>query len=118
MRISEVARRTGLAPSAIRHYEHCDMFSPGHIERTSNGYRDYSPGALRRIELIQAGKDAGFSLTEMKVRLRDWDALPDEDRAELLEAQLLVIDERIERLTKSRTTVQQTLETLRERRRS
>lgn len=113
MRISEVARRTGLSPSAIRYYEQEDMFSPGQIERASNGYRVYSPGALRRLGLIQAGRDAGFSLAEMKTRLRNWETLPDDDRVSLLETQLDVIDERIERLTKSRATVHKALEVLR-----
>ncbi|MCO1338880.1 hypothetical protein BJH93_08245 [Kocuria polaris] len=115
MRISEVARETGIAPSAIRYYEQHDMFSPGQIGRLANGYRDYTPGALRRFELIQAGKDAGFSLAEIRIRLRDWDTMPDEERAQLLKAQLDVIDERIEGLTKSRATVQGTPATLRTR---
>jgi len=112
MRISEVARRTGLAPSAIRYYEQHDMFSPGQIERTSNGYRDYTPAALRRLDLLQAGRDAGFTLAEMKHRMRDWDNLPNQERAQILTAQLAVIDERIERLTTSRSTVYETLQRL------
>lgn len=115
MRISEVARRTGLAPSAIRYYEQHDMFSPGQIERTSNGYRDYTPAALRRLDLLQAGRDAGFTLAEMKNRMRDWDHLPDQERAQILTAQLAVIDERIERLSTSRSTVHDALHTLKAR---
>ncbi len=45
MRIGELARRSGLAPSAIRYYEREDMFSSGQIDRGSNGYRDYSISA-------------------------------------------------------------------------
>ncbi|KUM30553.1 hypothetical protein AQ436_13360 [Arthrobacter sp. EpRS66] len=112
MRISEVARLTGLAPSAIRYYEQHDMFSPGQVERTSNRYRDYTQDALRRLELVQAGRDAGFSLAEMKSRLRNWDALPDDQRVEILVAQLEVIDDRIQRLAQSRRTVNEALETL------
>jgi len=115
MRISEAARLTGLVPSAIRYYEQHDMFSPGQVERTSNGYRNYTQGALRRLELVQAGRDAGFSLAEMKSRLRDWDDLPDSRRAEILTAQLEVIDDRIQRLAKSRGAIHEALETLKAR---
>ncbi|WP_349930280.1 MerR family transcriptional regulator [Glutamicibacter mishrai] len=115
MKISEVARLTGLAPSAIRYYEQQDMFSPGQVERTSNGYRNYTTGALRRLELLQAGRDAGFTLAEMKNRMRDWDTLPDEKRAEILKTQLDVIDEKIERLSESRRQVLESLQTLQER---
>lgn len=115
MRISEVARRTGLAASAIRYYEQHDMFSPGQIGRTPNGYRDFTDSALRRLQLVQAGRDAGFSLAEMKSRMHDWDNLPDDDRVGILTAQLEVIEDRIAKLSKSRVTVQEALETLKER---
>ncbi len=105
MRIGEVARLTGIAPSAIRFYEQADMFSPGQVARGSNGYRDYSLGALRRLELIHAGRAAGFSLDEMRTRMRDWESMARTERAELLIAQLQVIDERMRELARGRATV-------------
>ncbi|TSI12133.1 MerR family transcriptional regulator [Brevibacterium aurantiacum] len=105
MRISELARLTGLAPSAIRYYEQQDMFSTGQILRQSNGYRDYTSGAQRRLELILAGRVAGFSLVQMRERMRDWDEMTAEQRVVLLEKQLEVIEERIADLQRGRATV-------------
>lgn len=109
MRIGELARRTGVAPSAIRFYEERDMFSPGQINRLANGYRDYTPQAQRRVELILAGRAAGFSLTEMRDRMTHWDGMSDEERAVLLEEQLDVIDGRLAELRRARDTVQAAL---------
>ncbi|MDD9154011.1 MerR family transcriptional regulator [Plantibacter flavus] len=105
MRIGELARRTGLATSAIRFYEQRDMFSPGQVERRANGYRDYGPSAVRRLELIQAGRAAGFSLDEMRNRMRDWDSMPVSQRVDLLREQLEVIEERMQELARGRETV-------------
>ncbi|MDQ0708721.1 DNA-binding transcriptional MerR regulator [Arthrobacter woluwensis] len=113
MKISELARRTGLAPSAIRFYEDRDMFSPGQVNRLANGYRDYTPQAQRRVELILAGRAAGFSLTQMRDRMTHWETMSDGERAALLEEQLAVIDGRLRELTSARATVREALETLR-----
>ncbi|MGX1931615.1 MerR family transcriptional regulator [Microbacterium resistens] len=112
MRISELAQRTGLAPSAIRYYEQQDMFSPGQIARHPNGYRDYGPAAVRRIELIAAGRAAGFSLAQMRTRMRDWDTMGRAQRAALLDEQLRVLDERIAELTRGRDAVRGALREL------
>ncbi|MGO4453832.1 MerR family transcriptional regulator [Arthrobacter sp. RAF14] len=116
MRISELARRTGLAPSAIRFYEDRDMFSPGQVNRQANGYRDYTLEAQRRVELILAGRAAGFSLAQMRERMTHWEDMGDDDRAALLEEQLEVIDGRLAELVSARETVRLALETLRGRR--
>lgn len=113
MRISELARRTGVAPSAIRFYEDRDMFSPGQINRLANGYRDYAPDAQRRVELILAGRAAGFSLTEMRERMTHWDGMSEGERAALLAEQLEVIDGRIAELAHARDTVTAALVALR-----
>ena len=104
MRISELARRTGVAPSAIRFYEDRDMFSLGQVRRLPNGYRDYTPEAQRRVELILAGRAAGFSLTEMRERMTHWDGMREGEKAALLAEQLEVIDGRIAELAHARDT--------------
>lgn len=112
MRIRELARLTGLAPSAIRYYEQRDMFSPGQVRRDANGYRDYTPEALRRVELILAGRAAGFSLAQMRGRMQDWETMGDDRRTALLEEQLQVIDGRIAALVRGRETVREALAAL------
>lgn len=115
MRIGELSRRTGLAPSAIRHYEREDMFSPGQVVRGPNGYREYGPEAVRRLELILAGRNAGFSLEQMRTQLRDWDTMNDAQRLAALEGQLAVIDERRAELERGREAVRAARDELRER---
>ena len=113
MRISELARRTGVAPSPIRFYEDRDMFSLGQVRRLPNGYRDYTPEAQRRVELILAGRAAGFSLTEMRERMTHWDGMREREKAALLAEQLEVIDGRIAELAHARDTVRAALVALR-----
>ncbi|MFJ3959154.1 MerR family transcriptional regulator [Arthrobacter sp. NPDC090010] len=115
MRISELAAQTGLAPSAIRYYEQRDMFSTGQITRHPNGYRDYSEDALRRVLLILAGRAAGFSLSQMRHQMSDWETLGNAERSRLLEDQLGVIDSRISELRRGRETIQAALQELRRR---
>lgn len=115
MRIGELARRTGLAPSAIRYYEERDMFSPGQVVRLPNGYRDYSPGALRRLELVLAGRAAGFTLDDMRHRMEHWEDMTDAERIALLAEQQELLEERIAALTESRDGIVRALGMLRDR---
>ncbi|HXH34176.1 MAG TPA: MerR family transcriptional regulator [Plantibacter sp.] len=105
MRIGELARLTGIAPSAIRYYEERDMFSPGQILRSSSGYRDYTPAARQRLDLILAGRAAGLSLDRMRTQMANWDTMSDSARADLLDEQRVRLDEQIAVLTRSRDTV-------------
>lgn len=60
--ISEVARRSGLRASALRHYEEKGLIAS--IGR--RGLRRlYDPEVLDRLALIAAGRMAGFSLDEI-----------------------------------------------------
>ncbi|WP_234682089.1 MerR family transcriptional regulator [Bradyrhizobium monzae] len=60
--IAEVARRSGLAPSALRFYER-----RGLIESSGrNGLRrTYDAGTLGRLALISCARLAGFSLAQI-----------------------------------------------------
>ena len=60
--IAEVARRSGVAASALRHYEEKGLIAS--IGR--RGLRRLSvPGVLERLALISTGRAAGFSLDEI-----------------------------------------------------
>ncbi|MGP5724935.1 MerR family transcriptional regulator [Arthrobacter rhombi] len=113
MRIGELARQTGLAASAIRYYEDRDMFSPGQITRSSNGYRDYGPGAQRRLELILSGRAVGLSLDQMRTQMEHWDTMTNSERVVLLEQQYAVLHERISELTHRRDALSTVLAQLR-----
>lgn len=61
--ISEISKQTGIAASALRHYEEKGLI-------TSVGRRGlkrlFSPGVLDQLALITLGKTGGFSLEEIK----------------------------------------------------
>jgi MerR family redox-sensitive transcriptional activator SoxR len=61
--ISEVARQVGLAPSAIRYYEHMGILAPPH--RVS-GQRRYEPAAIYRLAVLQRARQVGFTLAEIR----------------------------------------------------
>jgi MerR family transcriptional regulator, redox-sensitive transcriptional activator SoxR len=97
--IGEVARRTGVAPSALRFYEASGLISAA---RTDGNQRRYERAMLRRIAFIQAGKAAGIPLADIHAALtrlpatrsptrRDWEGLSQRWREDL--------DRRIETLT-------------------
>ncbi|MBA3955395.1 MAG: MerR family transcriptional regulator [Acidimicrobiia bacterium] len=69
--IGEVARRAGLAPSALRFYEAEGLVEPA--ERVS-GRRRYEPRVLRRLDVIDLAKRAGFSLAEVRELLDGFEA--------------------------------------------
>ena len=64
MRIGELARQTGLAPSKIRFYEAEGLI--GAVDRKLNGYRQYSDRTKQVLELINLAQQAGFSLAEIR----------------------------------------------------
>ncbi len=64
MRIGELAKITGLAPSRIRFYEASGLIKS--VERKANGYRDYSDDAVWILEMITSAQAAGFTLDEIR----------------------------------------------------
>lgn len=63
MLIGEVARRTGLRPSALRYYERIGLLP--RAERRS-GRRQYGEEVLVRLRVIRFACDLGFTLTEIR----------------------------------------------------
>ncbi|MGW0168554.1 MerR family transcriptional regulator [Streptomyces sp. NPDC003343] len=60
--ISEVARRSGLAPSALRFYERKGLIAAA----GRNGLRrTYHPEVLQQLGLITCARGAGFSVAEI-----------------------------------------------------
>ena len=67
MKIGELARRTGLAPSRIRFYESIGLLQA--VQRQANGYRSYPEQAVLVLRLIATAQKAGFSLDELRTLL-------------------------------------------------
>jgi len=64
MRIGELAKISGLAPSRIRFYEASGLIKS--VGRKANGYRDYAPDTEWVLEIITGAQAAGFSLEEIR----------------------------------------------------
>src|SRR5260370_15811352 len=71
--IGELAARFGLATHVLRYWEDMGLLSPA---RRGAGRRGYGPAHMTRVAEIMLGKDAGFSLEQ----LRELFAAPDRDR--------------------------------------
>jgi DNA-binding transcriptional MerR regulator len=85
--IGELARRTGVATSALRYYERIGLLSPA--ERVGQR-RHYPPSSAERVALIRLYQDAGFTLSEIGRLLAAmsrgrpaWDRLAERKIAEL-----------------------------------
>jgi DNA-binding transcriptional MerR regulator len=87
MPIGDLARRTGVATSALRYYEQIGLLSPA--ERAGQR-RLYTPSSAERVALIRLLQDAGFTLAEigrmvgvMSAGRRGWGHLAERKIAEL-----------------------------------
>ena len=61
--ITEVARRSGLAASALRFYEQQGLIE---ASRTASGRRRFERAVLRRLAFIRAAQNVGLSLEEVR----------------------------------------------------
>jgi MerR family redox-sensitive transcriptional activator SoxR len=69
--IGQIAAEAGVATSAIRYYEREGVLpEPARV----SGQRRYGPDAVKRLEVLEVAKRAGFSLHEAKLLLRSADA--------------------------------------------
>jgi len=69
--VSDVAHRSGFAPSALRFYERLGLV---HAVRTTGNQRRYERSVLRRLAFIRAARNVGLSLDEIAAAM---DTLPD-----------------------------------------
>ncbi|MFF9312999.1 MerR family transcriptional regulator [Streptomyces sp. NPDC014748] len=69
MLIGEVARRSGVSPRMLRHYETLGLVRP--TGRTVGGYREYSAEDVRRIFHVESLRSLGLSLKQIGRALED-----------------------------------------------
>lgn len=62
MTIGEVARKAGIATSAVRYYERIGLLAP---DARRSGHRRYRMNTLRRLVFIGMLQDAGLQLDEI-----------------------------------------------------
>lgn len=62
VRISEVAKLSGVPTSTLRYYERINLIAS---DREHNGYRDYDSSVLERLALVGGAKQLDLSLPEI-----------------------------------------------------
>jgi MerR family transcriptional regulator, redox-sensitive transcriptional activator SoxR len=100
--IGELAQRFGLRTSAIRYYERVGVLpAPTRV----SGQRRYDEQAIRRLEVLEVAKRAGFSLDEARLLLERSEAGTPafESLRELAERKLPEVDALIARAQAMRT---------------
>lgn len=105
MRIGELAESAGTTAKTLRFYEDQGLLPAA--ERTSSGYRDYTPDAVARIDFIHRGQAAGFTLAQIKqiLDVRDHGHAPCGHVRNLLDTRLADIDRQIAELVALRGNV-------------
>lgn len=71
LRITEVARRAAIRPSAIRYYESVGLLHP---PLRVNGTRRYDAGILQRLAIIATAQRMGFTIAEIDTLLNGFNA--------------------------------------------
>jgi DNA-binding transcriptional MerR regulator len=105
MTIGELARRTGIATSALRYYEEIGLMPPA---RRASGHRRYEASAVPLVGMIMFLRDVGFSLSEMKALMASRSHSVDAWRA-LAHTKLAELDARIARAQVAQVALQHAL---------
>ena len=92
MTVAQVSKRTGVSVRTLHHYDQIGLLKP--TEVTDAGYRLYDDAALDKLYMILVYRELGLSLDEIGTIL---DA-PNYDRNRVLEHQIQLMQERIEKL--------------------
>ena len=90
--VKEIAQLAHISVRTLHHYDAIGLLKPTLV--TEAGYRLYDDNALERLYLVLLYREIGFSLEEIRHLL---DA-PDYDRNRTLEAQIILMQERIGKL--------------------
>ena len=95
MRIGELAAAAGTTTKTLRFYEESGLLPQ--TERGTNGYRDYGPEALSRLDFIRRGRAAGLTLAQIRevIDIRDAGDAPCHHVYQLITARLVDIDRQI-----------------------
>ena len=95
MRIGELAAKAGINTKTLRFYEEKRLLP--RPERTANGYRDYEPTVLSRLDFIRRGRAAGLTLAQIRdvIEVRDSGDAPCGHVYQLLTQRLADVDRQI-----------------------
>jgi DNA-binding transcriptional MerR regulator len=100
--IGELARRAGVATSALRYYERLGLLSPAEL---GNQGRRYTPESAERVALVRLCQDVGFTLAEIGQLLDAWSRGPQGWR-QLAEHKIAELDARIADAQRAKELIQ------------
>ena len=90
--VKEIAKQTGVSVRTLHHYDAIGLLKPTYV--AESGYRYYDEAALERLYLILLFRELEFSLKDIGEIL---DA-PDYDRNRVLEQQIELLQEKVQKL--------------------
>ncbi|MET7330765.1 MerR family transcriptional regulator [Nonomuraea sp. NPDC005650] len=103
MAIGELAERFGLETHVLRHWESMGLLAPA---RHAGGRRAYGQADLERVALILMGKEAGFTLGELRVLLSTSSPM---DHRDLLDHHVQELERRISRARAAKDLIEHAL---------
>jgi DNA-binding transcriptional MerR regulator len=114
VKISELAKETGVSERSLRYYESKKLISP---DRLDNGYRAYSPFAVDQVKTIQLYIGLGFTTDQiagfLHCVLKNKEAFCQEI-APIYESKIKELDEQIVLLTMLRSNLEDRMRAIRE----
>src|SRR5438270_5877316 len=99
LRVSEIAKRSGLSRTAILYYEACGLLKPA--LRSSAQYRLYGDRELRVLDQIRLYRSVGMSVKDIRQLL----ASPENEAAALLKRRLRELEEEIGQLRRHQAAI-------------
>jgi MerR family transcriptional regulator, copper efflux regulator len=105
MLIGELAQKTGVSKDTIRFYEKLGLIAASDRQAGTRLYKEYSLATIERLLLITQGKGLGFTLSEIKQLLNEWDsgAISTRDQIKVIERKIVEITEKMQQLRSIKT---------------
>src|ERR1044072_2570482 len=105
----KLADLAGVSRDTLRHYERKGVLP--RALRGQNGYRQYPPEALQRVQLIRRALSVGFILDELArvVKVRDAGGAPGEEVRKLETQNLLAVQDQLREFSALQDDLKKTL---------
>ncbi len=92
-----MARRSGLTPKALRHYDRIGLLRPAHVDRVT-GYRLYRRDQVAEAGLVQLLRSLDLPLDQVRVAIAAWKAADAASIDDLIRQHRRHLDARLTRL--------------------
>ena len=104
--IGEMAKRSGLTPKMIRHYESLGLLPPA--VRSEAGYRHYQEADVQQLRFIRQARELGFSLPQIGELLNLWhdQQRPSSKVKQVAQQHIAVLEQKITELTQMKSALE------------